>query len=136
MSNRDPALDGAIWLRIFELKLPGAGEGAREEPRGAKDIFELERAPPAAEGRNPSLSRLGRKILLAYGRFFWVGVADEPKMLGGPPICPSDRATVNSGGLGIACVLQYGTRFYVNQWYLTTSRLYQLSKHAVLVVYC
>lgn len=66
MSSREPALEGAIWLRIFELKLPGAGEGAREEPRGAKDMYELERALlPAAEGRSPSLSRLGREVLLA-----------------------------------------------------------------------
>lgn len=42
-------------------------------------------------------------------------------MLGGPPICPFDGATVKSGGLGVACVLQYRTSRYINQ--LTSSTL-------------
>ena len=59
-----------MLLRIVELlKLPGTGEGAREEPRGAKDIA-LDIARPEAPGPEvcgASLSRLVLKVVLAYG---------------------------------------------------------------------
>jgi hypothetical protein len=52
MSALDAARDEAIWLRLSELKLPGAGEGAKEEPRGPKDIAEVDsaRAPLVIPG--------------------------------------------------------------------------------------
>ena len=55
----EPALEGPSWLRKLELKLPGAGEGAKDEPRGPKDILEFDsaRAPLAAPGKSPSLSK-------------------------------------------------------------------------------
>jgi len=42
ISALDPALGTVVWLRISELKLPGAGEGARDEPRGPYDVTEAD----------------------------------------------------------------------------------------------
>lgn len=64
MSAREATLDEAKWLRMSELKLPGAGEGAREDPRGPKDMAEVDsvRAPLAVPGGwRPSLSKLKRE---------------------------------------------------------------------------
>jgi len=47
---------------MFELKLPGAGEGAREEPRGAKVEFDIFRG--ALSGAKPSRSKLVLEVVV------------------------------------------------------------------------
>lgn len=56
MSCPEVCLDG-VMLRIFELKLPGAGDAASDDPRGPKEAAELPivRGPlPPAVGCRPS----------------------------------------------------------------------------------
>jgi hypothetical protein len=74
MSALDAARDEAIWLRMSELKLPGASDGAKEEPRGPKDMDDVDnaRAPfVAAGGCRPSRSKLERDGATPCGRGGW-----------------------------------------------------------------
>ena len=54
----EPARDKGGWLRRLELKLPGAGDGASDEPRGAKDEEEFDDSARVVlpNGCSPSLS--------------------------------------------------------------------------------
>jgi len=75
MSALDAARDEAIWLRMSELKLPGVGEGAKEEPRGPKDMAEVDsaRAPLVVPGScKPSRSKLEREGAMPCGRGGWL----------------------------------------------------------------
>jgi hypothetical protein len=66
----DPVREGPSWLRMLELKLPGAGDGASDDPRGANDIelFDVVRgALPGVADWAPSLSKLPRAVVLLYG---------------------------------------------------------------------
>lgn len=106
----------------MELKLPGAGDGANDEPRGAnEEAFEpgITRGAPKP-GCNPSRSDVGFNGGL-YEACCWVyivfcvGVADEPEVrLGGPPISPSTSAS-RSVVRGSHVYLNYWIDFEVNQ---------------------
>lgn len=62
MSILEAALEGAVCRTSAELKLPGAGVGAKDEPRGANeefdDTFRLLVAVVVLGGCNPSRSKL------------------------------------------------------------------------------